>query len=602
MPLGGVVASMLGTRPRMGIRTENHPRWWGFGNRLPPRSRAVVQTGVYGLGAGLAAVAFQLGISALYRATLVPLSSQARPVFLVGSLAVIVGSALVVGWLLQSFCREASGSGIPQLKAAFWKECGYVPWRVAWVKFLAGVVSIGGGSSLGREGPSVQLAGAVGSNLAGLLGEPKQNRRLAAAAGAAAGLAAAFNTPLAAVTFVLEEIVQDLNSRLLGSVLLASLVGAFVVQGVIGRQPSFALAAAEPSGWRVYLFVPIVAAVAALLGVAFQRATLALRNQRQHRSLVWLPRWLRPTLGAVLTWALGAAVFVHTGHLGVFGLGYEDLSAGLANQLTWQLAGLLLAAKFVATVACYGFGGCGGIFSPTLFFGGMGGLFLGGLAGTVGHLEPADQVVLAVVGMSACLGAVVHAPVTGILIVFEMTHEFGLVPALMLGALISQAISRRLLPHNFYDGILIQDGHRVEHLVPPHDLAGWQQRRVSDLATREPVLARNLETGALHTLLRDHPYERFPVWMEGTLRGILTRTEARAAEKDGRPPQLVPAVCCTFLTRVGEVQGLLLDSPTGLVVVREEPDGMPVGVVTLHDLLRAEISLEKIRSLSGPAG
>ncbi len=559
--------------------------------RLPPRGRAVVQTCVYGLGAGAATVAFQLGITWLYRATFVPLSGQPRAVFLLGSLGVVLGSALVVGWLLNSFCREARGSGIPQLKAAFWKDLGCVPWRVAWVKFIAGILSIGGGSSLGREGPSVQLAGAVGSNLAGVLGEPKQNRRLAAAAGAAAGLAAAFNTPLAAVTFVLEEIVQDLNSRILGSVLLASLLGAFVVHGVIGKQPSFTLGAVEPSGWTVYLLVPVVAASAALVGVLFQKTTLALRDQRQHRALVGVPLWLRPALGGLATWSLGVTVFLQTGHLGVFSLGYDDLSAGLANQLTWQIAGVLLAAKLVATIACYGLGGCGGIFSPTLFFGGMCGLFLGGLAGMLGHLSAADQVVLAVVGMSACLGAVVRAPVTGILIVFEMTHEFALVPALMLGALVSQALSRRFLRHNFYDAILAQDGHRIEHLIPPRDLAGWQQQPVSALATRSPALATSLEPAAVQMLLRSHPYERFPVWTDGGLQGILTRAEAQAALAEQRSMQLVPAVTCAPESGVREVQRLLLESPSGLVVVCERNTGAPLGVVTLHDLLRAEMAL-----------
>ena len=139
-----------------------------------------------------------------------------------------------------------------------------------WVKFVAGVLSIGGGCSLGREGPSVQLCGGVASQLAGLFGEAKQHRRMAAAAGAAAGLAAAFNTPLAAVTFVLEEIITDLNSALLGGVLLASIIGALVVHGLVGKQPAFAVAGVDSPGWFVYVLTPVVAAAAAFLGVVFQ--------------------------------------------------------------------------------------------------------------------------------------------------------------------------------------------------------------------------------------------------------------------------------------------------------------------------------------------
>src|SRR3984957_729049 len=122
--------------------------------RLPPQTRALVLTCLYGLAAGLAAVAFQLAINWLYRCSLVELSHHSLKIFLAGSFAVIIGTALISGYLLTSFCPEAAGSGIPQLKLAFWKDFGYIPWRVVWVKFVGGALAIGGGSSLGREGPS----------------------------------------------------------------------------------------------------------------------------------------------------------------------------------------------------------------------------------------------------------------------------------------------------------------------------------------------------------------------------------------------------------------------------------------------------------------
>jgi CIC family chloride channel protein len=164
-------------------------------SKLPERSRTILKTCGYGFVAGLVAVAFQLAMNGCFRAGLVRLSQGSFPTFLWGSLGLILGTSLLSGWLLNSFCPDAAGSGIPQLKAAFWKNFGYVPFRVLWVKFIAATLQIGGGGSLGREGPSVQLAGTAGSLLAGVTGEPKQKRRLAAATGAAAGLAAAFNTP-----------------------------------------------------------------------------------------------------------------------------------------------------------------------------------------------------------------------------------------------------------------------------------------------------------------------------------------------------------------------------------------------------------------------
>ena len=572
------------------LRTEQLLlRFRSFVLRLPARWRAVVTTCVYGLGAGASAVAFQLGMNWLYQSGLVRLSHRSHATFFVGSFVLLIGSSLIVGWLLNSFCREAAGSGIPQLKLAFWKDFGFVPWRVVWVKFVAGILSIGAGSSLGREGPSVQLAGAVGSNLAALAGEAKQNRRAPAAAGAAAGLAAAFNTPLAATTFVLEEIIGDLNSRFLGAVLLASVIGALVVQGVIGKHPSFTLAGVESPTWVGYALTPVVAALASVVGVYFQRLSLELRART--RRVLRFPAWLIPAFGALLTWVLGSLVFWRTGHLGVFALGYDDLSSALAGDLGWQLAAVLLLTKFIATISCYGFGGCGGIFSPTLFFGGMTGVVVAGLAGLEWHISHADTLTLAVVGMSACLGGVVFAPVTGILIVFEMTHEFALVPALMVGALFSQAISRKMNRESFYDALLTQDGHRLEHVRPPRDLHSWQQLPVSAIANFKPVVLPKLEGTLLRKTLDTHPYQQFPVVKEGKLQGVLTRKEAEAALRETRTPALAKAATCLREQTVSELQHLLIESDTQLVVVLESKDGDVIGLVTLHDLLRAESAM-----------
>src|SRR5271170_2118101 len=143
---------------------------------LPRRSQPLVESGIYGLAAGLSAVAFEVAISWVYASTLMRFSHWGAWNFAWASFGVIVGTSLISGFLLSGFAPDAAGSGIPQLKLAFWKDFGYVPWRVAWVKFIAGVLAVGGGSSLGREGPSVQLAGTVASNLSGILGTAKTGR------------------------------------------------------------------------------------------------------------------------------------------------------------------------------------------------------------------------------------------------------------------------------------------------------------------------------------------------------------------------------------------------------------------------------------------
>lgn len=500
----------------------------------------------------------------------------------------MVGAALTAGLLIHFFSKDAAGSGIPQAKAAFWKDFGVIPWNAVWVKFVAGILSIGGGGSLGREGPSVHVASGLASNLAGLTGEAKQKRRRSTAAGAAVGLAAAFNTPIAAVTFVLEEIIQDLNSSLLGSVLLASVIGALIVHGVIGRNPAFVIANIEAPTWRAYVLTPVAAAMASFAGIFFQKATLDLREKQKRAKKI--PDWLKPAIGATLAWGVGTTVFFLTGHLGVFGLGYSDLSAALNHQFTWQVIGILLVAKLLATILCYGYGGCGGIFSPTLFFGGMSGLLLAAVVGFIFPLPTEDSLTLAVVGMSACLGAVVRAPVTGILIVFEMTHEFSLVPALMLGALISQAIGRRMTRENFYDAILEQDGHKLEKLLPPRDLQSWQKLPVSTIANFQPVVLNNLEPANVENFLKQNPFAYFPVMQEDKLTGIVSRVELAEAIVEKRSPKLAPIIRCEPRQTIRELQTLLIESPTGMAVVCDNSSGKLLGIVTLHDLLRAQIN------------
>ena len=541
-------------------------------------------TAIYGLAGGLAAVVFELGINWLYLSTFLALSHRPLIVFLCGSLAVIVLCSLGGGFLMFRVDQSAAGSGIPQLKFAFWQDFGVVRLRTVLVKFCAGLLHVGGGLSLGREGPSIHIAGGIASELSGALGVAKQRRRRPAAAGAAAGLAAAFNTPLAAITFVLEEIVQDLNSPLVGSVILASVLGAFAVHAIIGKNPAFVLPQIEGATWRAYLGVPLASAFASLVGIAFQRATLQLRGFA--KSWNGIPRWMHPLLGGLTVWVLGAGLFLWSGHLGVFGLGYGDLSAMLRGQIPWLVIAALLLAKWISTVASYGWGGCGGIFAPLLFLGAAAGGTVAGLFSSILSLTADGRTLLAIIGMSACLSAVVRAPFTSILIVFEMTHQFTLVPALMLGALVSEAISRSLTTHNFYDAVLAQDGTVLVHVIPPRDLRSWQAYPVSAIANFRPVVIDNLAPENIRMVLEKNHFKRFPVVQEGRLVGCLPREEALAAIAQNRPPELETVATCRRSFTISEVARLLIDAPGGFAVL--EAGEKPVGIITLHDLLRAQ--------------
>lgn len=562
---------------------------WQILDKVPDRLRLPTLTAVYGLASGLVAVAFMLTVNGLFDLVWHRLAALKPLTFAGASLLVITLASAASGILVAVVRPDAAGSGIPQLKAAYWKDLGAVSFRAVLVKFAGGALALAGGASLGREGPTVFMAGGFASKVAGWLGVPYRARRHAVASGAAAGLAAAFNTPLAAISFVLEEILGDLNSRLLGSVALASVCGAFVVYALVGSQPSFSMPSVDSPSWNTYLVVPLSALAGSLAGVVFQRGCLSLRDSmRRVRSI---PAWARPCIGGFATWALGCPVFLACQRLGVFGLGYGDLSDALQHGIGWKIAGLLAGAKLLATIVSYGTGGCGGIFSPTLFIGAMCGFFTGGLAGLWIPLTAADHLVLAATGMSACFGAAVRAPFTAILMIFEMTHQFGMVPALMLGTVISQAVARLAGPVNFYEAVLLQDGHEIHKIAPPQDLSGWHNLPVAVLANKKPVILSDLEPATLASALAKHPYANFPVIIGGKPLGVVTRDTIKHALARGLPPALEPALICRSSQTLHEVEPLLIASSAGLFLVNESEGGPVTAVFTLHDLMRAQAAL-----------
>lgn len=559
--------------------------------RLPENASRLISAAVIGVVSGLSAVAFMLCIQFVFDNGIVRLSRMPLPVFIPASLAIVTVSCLIVGLLLWKLSPDSSGSGIPQLKTAFWKDLGFIEFRHAVVKFVAGTLSIGGGSSMGRMGPSVYIGGAVASSAAGLLGTPRHSRRRALLMGAAAALAAAFNTPIAAITFVMEEMLNDLKGRYLGSIVLSAVLGAFVVHAIIGRRPMYEMPPFEASSWHVYALVPVVAAVGASIAGVFQRTVLAWRGRIRNRSRI--PAYLQPLIGGLTTWAIGIAVFVISGKLGVFGLGYSDLSDVFTGRFgAWQAAGLLLLAKLAATSACHSWGGCGGIFSPILMMGGMAGLFLSGMASLWMPLSDADRILLCACGMSACFGSAVKAPLTAILIVFEMTHQFTIVPALMLTTLVSQAVSRRFTALNMYDDLLKQDGHDIDHPVRVHGVTSWELVPVTAIASMKPAVLDGLSPDAVRNTLAGHPYRRFPLVLNGSPAGFVTRQSLEGFISKGVQPEILPACTCPETATVHDAAGMLLDAPEGILAIAGA-DGTIRGILTMHDLVRAQVCAEE---------
>ncbi len=560
-----------------------------FTAKLPEDVKSILQTLLLSLAAAGGAVLFMELINTLFSLLYVRSSSLPKHQFIILSFIFMMTSSFIVSLLLRKV-PSAAGSGIPQVKAAYWKELGYIPFKSVIVKFIAAIVSIGGGASLGREGPTIFLGSGIASFLSGFTGSPKRQRRAATAIGSSAGLAAAFNTPLAAITFCIEELINDLNTRYLGRVVLASLFGAMTVYALVGRQPSFELPDVSAGSLLNYALIPLVALIGSLLGIVFQKATLSirLRTRRQRR----IPVWIMPCIGALLTWIIANAVFLSTGKIGIFGLGYHDLSATLVGNSVWWIAGISVIGKLAATIASYGFGGCGGIFSPTLFIGGMAGALVSGVAGIWFPTSGSDHVILSTVGMSACLGAVIRAPLTSTLIVFEMTHQFEIVPGLMLSAVISQlAVRVAGIRHNFYDELLLQDGHELIKIKPPRDLQSWHNLSVSHIMSTKPAVIDSLDQETLRAALLSFPFRVFPYLDEGRLSGLLTRDSIQRALAEKSDPPVFPPCKVDLHASVKEASDAFIGSPHGFLVIVDPARSSIAGILTLHDLLRAQTAV-----------
>lgn len=554
---------------------------------LSDNAKEILKTILLSVAAASGGVVFMVATSHVFEAFYSHAHSVKPWVFLLTSFVIIMGSSLVVALLLRKV-PDAAGSGIPQAKLAYWKELGYIPFKTVLVKFIAGIASVGGGASLGREGPTVFLGSGIATALDGLMGANKRSRRASNAIGAAAGLAAAFNTPLAAITFCIEELIGDLNTRYLGKVVLASLIGALTVYAFVGRQPSFVLPNVAPGQWRLFLFIPIVAIIASALGLVFHKAALGVRVKVKRQQV--FPVWIAPVFGGALTWLVASSVFLMTGKIGIFGLGYGDLSETLQHGSIWWIALILVIGKLLATVFSYGFGGCGGIFSPLLFIGGLAGAAVAGAIQLWMPLSQSEVVILATVGMSACMGSVIRAPLTATLIVFEMTHQFEVVPGLILSALISMVMSRIWgTKHNFYDDLLVQDGHAIHKIIPPRDMQAWQNRPVGDVMNARPRSVERWDSVSVAWLLQESPFKVFPCLEQASLQGLASRSMLEQFLKTGEIPELMPAIQCPQHASIRDASQLFINAPQGFITIVDEKKQL-VGILTLHDLLRTQVA------------
>lgn len=439
--------------------------------RMPnERQRLLAVTILAGGLCGLSAVAFHKTI-AVFEVLFID-SANAAPGYswIVWTILAPALGGLVVGVGLVFWVPGAAGSGIPQVKVAYALRAGLAPLKESIGKFILCAVQIGSGASLGLEGPTVQICAGVSSLLARAARLSPVNSRRMTSVGMAAGIAAAFNAPIAAVTFTLEELIGDLDQTMLSGVIVAAALAAVVENRVLGSNPIFhvprpyAFDLDHPASLIGYAVLGILAAV---VSVAFTDSLLGLRAQ--FRKFTKIPKWIHPAIGGLATGALAVVGFVFFHLNGIAGDPYKTLTLALTGTLPVLCMASYCVLKLAATVCSYSSGGSGGIFAPSLFMGGMLGGAVGWLDVMVFH-HSADAIgAFAVVGMGAVFAGIVRAPMTSVLIIFEMTGGYGLVLPLMIANMSAFVLARQWRRMPVYEALLAQDGIYLQHISEPLD-------------------------------------------------------------------------------------------------------------------------------------
>jgi CIC family chloride channel protein len=502
--------------------------------------------------------------------------------------------SLFTGYLLFKYFPLARGSGIPQTRAALFVHDGRISLRSVAGKFVCCTVSLASGIPLGREGPAVYIGSGLASVIARRLGLSRLQIRSLVPVGGAAALAAAFNTPIAAVLFSLEEIVGDLHAPILGSVVIASATSWMVLHLVLGDNPLFHVPGyhlVSPGELGAYVVLGIVGG---LSSVAFVKILLWLRAQ-----FARLPRaslWIQPVVGGLTVGLLG--YFAPQ----LLGVGYDQVERVLNGDVILKVVVILAALKIIATSVAYASGNAGGIFGPSLFIGSMVGASVGGVAHMLFPASTAGPGAYALVGMGAAFAGIIRTPLTSVIMIFEVTRDYTIIVPLMISNLIAYYISQKLQKQPIYEALARQDGlHLPTRISGPQSgvlLVSTAIRESPQSLTPEMKIREAAERVTASKL------ESWPVAEELGLVGMVRTRHITAAMKQGREDMTIARLMQIARrsdgARYTDLPHVHNDHPLSRALARMGDTGhkvLPVvsranarimlGVVTLADILEA---------------
>ena len=561
-----------------------------FRAKLADHAFLVAIATVIGCLGGLGAVGFRKLISLVQRWTWGDWAPSLELIRAHPGWWIVVAPAvggLIVGPMIYFLAREAKGHGVPEVMEAVALRAGVIRPRLVVIKSLASAICIGTGGSVGREGPIVQIGSALGSTIGQMLRVSGRRLRTLVGCGAAAGIAATFNAPIAGALFAVEVILADFAVARFSPIVISSVIATVVSRHFLGNHPAFEVPEYRlVSAWELPVYL-VVGLLAAAVSLAFIWGLYKLEDVFDASPV---PPWLAAATGGLIVGGLGLA------HPEVLGVGYEAITDMLQGRLAVELLLALLVLKLLATCLTIGSGGSGGILAPSLFLGAT----VGGVVGLGAHeLLPsvtASPGAYALVGMGAVVAGTTHAPLTAILIIFELTSDYSLIVPLMMSCIIATLVTTRLKRESIYTMKLIRRGLDLSH---GQDVNVLKALKVADVM-EEPavVVPAGAPLGELVGELATSPRPVvYVVGRDRRLRGFIAAEDVRAALEhvdDGAPFLLAADLAREDLRTLTPETGLdaVMRIFAGknreeLPVVAGDGSGRLVGVVGRRHLLDA---------------
>jgi len=525
-----------------------------------------------GVASGFGAVAFKIAIEKIQELVFNPIEKFPSYWYLFFLILIPIIGSLINTPMILRYAREAKGHGVPEVMEAVAVRGGRIKPQVGIVKTITSALCIGTGGSVGSEGPIALIGASIGSFIGQKLHLSEERMKTLVACGAAGGIAAIFNAPIGGAIFALEIILNRMNTLYFGAVVISAVTADAIAHALLGNNHAFNIPQYfVKSPWEFILYL-LLAVIAAFASVTF---TKLLYWSEDFFRMLKMPELLKPALGSLLLGIIGVITIKNaSGFPRIYGVGYETISLALFGELTIKVTLILFAAKLFATVFVLGSGNSGGIFAPSLYLGSMLGAGFGKIATYAFPNIVVGSGAYALVGMAAFYSGATHAPMTAILILFEMTNNYQLILPLMISSVLSMIISKMISPDSINTLKLTRKGI---HLSESEDIDIMQTIMVDEAMAQEfDVVPADLPLPQLYELFQQSHRNGFPIIdPKGNLIGVVTRKDLEKGKLEGD-------IINKSVSDIATTQGLLVAYP-------KEPIWKALYKMSSHDIAQIPV-------------